>query len=169
MRKSTKVLIVILILLIICLIGYIAYIYTQDNKEIDASVAENEIVGNTVENNIAEENTTNEISNTTDTENQIDTNTIQQNTTNTQTEEQPDNTDVVGKEEQESNQESGGVNLEQKAIELAKQKWGDTASNFVFTIDQVQGNIYHIAVISNAKTIAYMDVNIDTGEVIEND
>ncbi len=73
----------------------------------------------------------------------------------------------MGKEEQESSEESGSENPEEVAIALAKEEWGETSSSYRFVVENVEGNVYHIAVISNATTIAYMDVNIATGEIKE--
>ncbi len=145
MRKSTKILIGILIILIIALVAYITYIWAEDTLE-TANEVQNEIQNETDMENTT--NTTKDIE-----ENKINT----ENTTST----------VVGKEEKESSQQSGTENPEKKAIELAKKEWGETSDSYNFVVEAVEGNVYHVAVISNTITISYMEVNIETGEVIE--
>lgn len=172
MRKSTKVLIVVLVIIIISLIGYITYIFIED-KKIEEKQGENEvkqeeqIENNEIENNEIEKDES-QTYNTTSNTNIINENAEQ--TTN-QTNITPPGTElpteIVGQEEQESSQENGGVNPEEKAINLAKQKWGETSDSYTFMIDHIDGNVYHVAVVANAITIAYIDVNIQTGEVNE--
>ena len=113
---------------------------------------------NSIEENIT--NTYNTTNATNETSQQIQ-------NTNTQNSTENDGQEVVGKEEQESNQETGGVNPEEKAINLAKQKWGQNSDAYIFKVDYVEGDIYHVAVVSNAMIISYMDVNIKTEEVTE--
>lgn len=162
MRRSTKVLICILVILIICLISYIIYIM-QDKPVSSTSI------DNTILNNVESENITNEITNTVHTTNDINSqNAIEQNTTITEQVNNVDTNDnIIGKEEQESNEQSGGVNPDEKAIDLAKKEWGETAENYLFAVEDVNGNIYRIAVISNATTIGYIEVDIETGEAKE--
>jgi len=50
---------------------------------------------------------------------------------------------------------------------LAKEEWGETSKNYEFTVDQIEGDIYHIAVNSNAQVIGYVDVNIKTKTATE--
>ncbi len=158
MRTSTKVLIGILIILLITLIAYVTYIFTQEKS--------------VVENNTEEENVVNEIEEQ-NVINEIDTNVVEENTTtNTESNESTETNveptqNYVGKEEQESSEQSGTENPEQTAIDFAKEKWGETSSSYNFVVENVEGNVYHIAVISNAITIAYMDVDLETGEVTE--
>lgn len=44
---------------------------------------------------------------------------------------------------------------------------GETSESYVFTIDQIEGKIYHVAVNSNAQVIGYIDVNIETKTAVE--
>lgn len=163
MRKSTKVLIGILIILIICLISYIIYI---SQNEITSTSIQNE-----TQNELENENIVNEIENAVNTTNTLQEDNTQnqtsQNTSNEATNQNIPNNDITGKEEQESYEQSGGINPDEKAIDLAKQEWGETAENYLFAVEDIQGNIYRIAVISNATTIGYIEVNIDTGEAKE--
>lgn len=163
MRKSTKVLIGILIILIICLISYIIYI---SQNEITSTSIQNE-----TQNELENENIVNEIENAVNTTNTLQEDNTQnqtsQNTSNEATNQNIPNNDITGKEEQESYEQSGGINPDEKAIDLAKQEWGETAENYLFAVEDIQGNIYRIAVISNATTIGYIEVNLDTGEAKE--
>ena len=164
MRKSTKVLIGILIILIICLVSYIIYI---SQNEITSTIN----IENETQNEVENENMVNEIENTTNTTNTLEENNIQNQTTQNASNETANpnisNNNITGKEEQESYEQSGGVNPDEKAIDLAKQEWGETAENYLFAVEDIQGNIYRIAVISNATTIGYIEVNLDTGEAKE--
>lgn len=150
--KSNKGLTILLIILVIFLCAYLGYIFIQD-RNADKNDNNNT---NTATNSI-EENTTKTINTTSH----------QTQNTNTQNSVENDGPEVVGKEEQESNQETGGVNLEEKAINLAKKKWGQNSDTYIFKVDYVEGDIYHVAVVSNAMIISYMDVNIKTEEVTE--
>lgn len=158
MRTSTKVLIGILIILLITLIAYVTYIFTQEKSVVENNTEEENVVNETEEQNVI---------------NEIDTNVVEENTTtNTESDESTETTveptqNYVGKEEQESSEQSGTENPEQTAIDFAKEKWGETSSSYNFVVENVEGNVYHIAVISNAITIAYMDVDLETGEVTE--
>lgn len=157
-KKSTKGLTILLVLLVIFLCVYIGYVYMQDkNKE------KNE-TNTTVQENIKQNSITENKLNEANTENIVTQQTQNINTQNSVINSEPE---VVGKEEQESNQETGGVNPEEKAINLAKQKWGQNSDAYIFKVDYVEGDIYHVAVISNAMIISYMDVNINTEEVTE--
>ncbi len=158
MEKSTKILIGIFIVLIISLVGYLGYIFLDDknSEELDTNTVNNVEEQNT----ITDENTTNTTNTTT--ENSINQNTVNTNTTPTSTA-----PTVVGKEEKESTEQSGTENPEQTAIDFAKERWGETSSSYNFVVEKVEGNVYHIAVISNTITIAYMDVNLETGEITE--
>lgn len=165
--KVTKVLISILSVLIILLIGYFSYIFLQNNDdEKNSGLSENKLE----ENREKQEQNTIDGENTTNSENALNSsenaNVPQNNNTNQNTVKN-NTTEVIGKEEQESNNESNGINPDETAIKLAKEKWGETSKNYVFNVDQIEGNIYHIAVISNAQVIGYVDVNIDTKTAVE--
>ncbi len=157
MEKTTKILTGIMIVLIIILIAYTGYIYI-DEKTIAENKEKNETnTVNAIENYTTDENTSNSTNSVT--ENSVTENTAITGTATTPT--------VVGKEEQESHEQSGTENPDQTAIDFAKEKWGETSSSYNFVVEKVEGNIYHVAVISNTITIAYMDVNLATGEVTE--
>ena len=160
-KKSNKGLTVLLIILVIFLCVYLGYIFMQDRNS-----AKNETNTNAQENMVAnniQKNTTNTSNETNNTNKE----TQQTQNTNTQNSVENDGPEVVGQEEEESNQETGGINPEEKAINLAKQKWGQNSDAYIFKVDYVEGDIYHVAVVSNAMIISYMDVNIKTEEVTE--
>jgi glucan-binding YG repeat protein len=112
-----------------------------DNEETDPSENEKE-----QENEQENENTTTEGINE---ENVIDTNTTNKETTNNET----------------TNKTS-----EEKAMNLAKTKWGkDDDSVYYYLEEQLSDNIYIISVRSKETTARLMDyqVNLETGEVSE--
>lgn len=157
-KKSNTGLTILLVILVIFLCAYLGYIFVQDSNK-----AKNDTNNTNTATNSIEEN----ITNTDNTTNATNETSQQTQNTNTQNSTENDGPEVVGKEEQESNQETGGVNPEEKAINLAKQKWGQNRDAYIFKVDYVEGDIYHVAVVSNAMIISYMDVNIKTEEVTE--
>ena len=159
--KSTKGLTILLVILVIFLCAYLGYIFVQERNIIKNDTNNTNIATNSIEKNATNITNTTNITDTTNTTSQ------QTQNTNTQNSVQTDGPEIVGKEEQESNQETGGINLEEKAINLAKQKWGQNSEAYIFKVDYVEGDIYHVAVVSNAMIISYMDVNIKTEEVTE--
>ena len=169
MDKKTKILIGILIVLIILLIVYLSYIFTQNNsKEVEANVSENEVIENeTTEENTVETDVVEEDNKAKENEPNTQNTANSEKTNNTQSTVNSNNTEVVGKEEQESNSENKVENPEETAIKLAKEKWGETSKNYVFTVDQIENNVYHIAVVSNAQVIGYVDVNMNTKTAVE--
>lgn len=170
MKKETKIMVGILIVVVAIGIGVFAFTQLMPSTKEEPTTNEttnqsenNEVQQEETENK-SDHNTINSTNNTTSTTN---TNNAQTNhTTNTNS---ATTTGPQGKEEQESKQENQGINLEEKAIELAKQKWGKGAEAYTFSVDSKNGNVYHIAIYSNATVIEYMKVNVDTGEVIEED
>lgn len=166
MDKKTKIIIGILITLIIIIILVVLYrvlvIIPNENTTIDTYSMQdtNNITEKTEENQTENEIAENEINGNNTEEEVQNTNITEQTQQNTQNQ-------VTGKEEQESNQENNGINKEQKAIELAKKAWGENSDAYTFSIDYIEGNIYHVQVISNAQTIGYFDVNMETEEVKE--
>ena len=166
MDRKSKITIGILIALIIIIVIIVCYrvlviipnestinTYSeQDTNNVNSSLQENISENQSVENQVTENQTENE--------------TTQNTSTNTQNQSNTQN-QVTGKEEEESNQENTGINKEQRAIELAKKAWGENSDAYTFSIDYIEGNIYHVQVISNAQTIGYFDVNMETEQVTE--
>lgn len=167
MDKITKRLVVVLIILIILLVGYVGYIWYKNkgNAKKESESTEQNTIAIDQENNDEENEITENATNTGIVENAISKNELKRNTSVKK--EESSNTKVVGKEEAESNKENGGVNPQEIAINLAKEEWGETSKNYEFTVDQIEGDIYHIAVNSNAQVIGYVDVNIKTKTATE--
>ena len=158
MDRKTKIIIGILVILIVIVIAVVCYrVLVVIPKEANADTYINEIDDT---NETEKENET--------TQNAVNQNDIAEiNQTTTQNKVENTQNQVTGKEEEESNKENTGINKEEKAIELAKKAWGENSSAYTFSVDYIEGNIYHIQVISNAQTIGYFDVNVETEEVNE--
>lgn len=118
------------------------YINNEINMEVNNTV-ENEIEENTIQNTIVK----NEV----------------KNNTTTQT------SDVIGKEEQESNNENTGIDNEKIAIDLAKQEWGISIDSYDFQAESKGNGIYKVSVINKTdrNVITIYTVNIKTGTVTE--
>lgn len=83
-------------------------------------------------------------------------------------EKQPDEEEqYVGEEESSSmKEENTAKSKEEKAIDLAKKEWGDDDS-VSFNIEEKKGNIFYIAVKSDASVISWYEVNTETWEISE--
>lgn len=168
MKKETKIILGILITVIVIGIGVFAYTKlvpaAKEENTTNETTSQNET--NETENEMEETENNNQTNNTTN--NVVANHTTQNPQTNqSQNTNSGNTTPTEGKEEQESKQENQGINLEEKAIELAKQKWGKGAEAYTFSVDSKNGDVYHIAVYANATVIEYMKVNVQTGEVSE--
>lgn len=77
--------------------------------------------------------------------------------------------DVIGKEEQESNNENTGIDNEKIAIDLAKQEWGISIDSYDFQSELNGDGIYKVSVINKTdrNVITIYTVNIKTGTVTE--
>ena len=147
MKKTQNLLTGIIIVAVIALIGIIVWI------------TYNQIINSQKE----EKNTTNTIA-TNETTNTINVEENQEEEENTPVE---SNDDYIGIEEEESaNEENTEKTTDERAIELAKETWGEDDS-VTFSIERKDGNVYYIAVSSNATTISWYQVNIDTREISE--
>ncbi len=146
MKKTQNLLTGIIIVAVIALIGIIVWI--TYNQIINSQKEEN--TTNTITTN--ETNTTN---NTVVKENEEESTPVES------------NDDYIGIEEEESaNEENTEKTTDERAIELAKETWGEDDS-VTFSIERKDGNVYYIAVSSNATTISWYQVNIDTWEISE--
>lgn len=77
------------------------------------------------------------------------------------------NNNYIGQEENESTQqEDTQLTKDEKAIQLAKDKWGEDDS-VTYNIEEKKGNTYYIAVKSNATVVAWYEVNIETWTINE--
>lgn len=146
MKKIQNILTGIIIIAVIALLG------------ISVWIIYNQIINNQKQENISNNSsTTNEISNTIEEKNDEE-----ENNTTVQS-----NNDYVGVEEEESDkQENTEKTTEEKAIELAKETWGEDDS-VTFSIERKDENIYYIAVRSNAITISWYQINTETWEISE--
>ena len=83
-------------------------------------------------------------------------------------EEQEPEEEYVGEEEKTSQEEEDTeLSNDEKALQLAKEKWGEDDESVTYSIENKNGNIYHIAVKSNATTVIWYEVNIETWEISE--
>lgn len=147
MKKTQNLLTGIIVVAVIALIGIIVWI--TYNQIINSQKEEN--TTNTITTN--ETNTTN---NTVVEENEEEENTTIQS-----------NDDYIGIEEEESaNEENIEKTTDERAIELARETWGEDDS-VTFSIERKDNNLYYIAVRSNATTISWYQVNTDTWEISE--
>lgn len=147
MKKIQNILTAVIIIAVVGLMGIIVWI------------GYNQII-----NLQKEENTTNTITtNETNTTN----NTVVEEDKEEESTPIESNDDYIGIEEEESNQEENiEKSTDEKAIDLAKETWGEDTS-VTFSIERKDGNVYYIAVRSNATTISWYQVNIDTWEINE--
>lgn len=76
---------------------------------------------------------------------------------------------VIGKEEQESNNENTEVDNEKIAKDLAKKEWGISVNSYDFEAELKSEGIYKVSVINktNRNVITIYTVNIKTGTVTE--
>ena len=143
-NKSQKVLNIIIVLLVIALIAMIGLVIYDskmaNNEEKNVDVSKTEINQNQ-NNQVVEEE-------------------IQEETDNSE--------EYVGEEEKESQEEeTTELSNDEKAIQLAKKEWGEDDNTVTYSIEEKKGNIYYIAVKSNATTISWYQVNTETWEISE--
>ena len=72
----------------------------------------------------------------------------------------------TNKERKSKNEWNTAKSKEEKAIDLAKKEWGDDDS-VSFNIEEKKGNIFYIAVKSDASVISWYEVNTETWEISE--
>jgi len=144
--------IIVAIIALGLIIAYIVYGEISKNNDVP-------------QNNISniEKNTTNtsEVSNTTTVEKKKE--------EEEKKEQQPEEKNTyVGKEEDESTKEENTqMTKEEKAIKLAKDKWGKDDSTVTFNIEEKKDNIYYISVKSDATSIFWYEVNTETWTISE--
>lgn len=145
---KTKMKFLIIIIIIVFIIAVIWYV-TNKNKSSEAEETENTVVE--VQEEEEQNATEEENQNTSESEGMVD-----NETSYTQIDEAPEG-DIV---------EVTGTD-EEKAIALAKNKWGVDDDTVYFTIANTDGNIYYISV-NNSETsgvITWYMVDVETGEV----
>ena len=162
-QKKQNILNGIIAIIIVLLIGVIAfaiyYMQTKDNiivqtsnkngiEEIEKNVEENkdeeqeDIIKENNQENIVEEKEEEQLA-------------------------KENKSEYIGKEEQESKKEENKEkSKDEKAIELAKKAWGNDSS-VSFSIEEKKGNIYYVAVKSDATVSLWYEINTDTWEINE--
>ena len=165
MTNRTKIIIAIVVIIAIIMgiifivknvnvekkdLGYNENLFKEFNEEKDGKEEQNEVIeNNVIENNVIENK--NE-------ENNISSNIA----TNTQS-------NVTGKEEQESSNENVEVDNEKIAIELAQKEWGIDIDSYKFVAKSEGNGVYTVSVINKTTTsvITIYKVNVRTGAVTE--
>ena len=161
MDKFTKFLIVIAIIIAIMIVVGIGYLVIDSDKS-DVEINNDEIT-------IEEEKPDEEIVEEEEDEKEEE-NTIKEEVT-----EDPEankrgvQTQVTGREEQQSNNQPNQKTDDQKVIEMAKKKWGENDSTVSFNIENREGHIFKVSVRNKNTTaaLAWYTVNISTGEVTQ--
>ena len=75
--------------------------------------------------------------------------------------------EYIGEEEKENNEVvSKPKSNDEKAIELARAKWGND-NTVTFSIEEKKDLIYYVAIKSDATVISWYEVNVETEEVSE--
>lgn len=142
MMKKQSILTVIIVIAVIALIGIIGY------------VAYEEITNR----NKAETESTPQVE-----EKQEE---VQQTEEPIEEEKEPEE-EYVGEEEKEAQEEENTeISKDEKAIELAKQTYGED-DTVTFSIEEKKDNIYYIAVKSNATVISWYEVDTDNWTISE--
>lgn len=160
MEKKTIVLIIITVILFLILVAGVCYGFffsgkeniENDFKEVSSeNVTEREnmnLIGkmNTATGKFIQEEKPEEPKNVPDTTNQ-----------------------VIGKEEAESANENVGMTEAEKAIEIAKEKWGKEDTSVTYAVANHTGNTYVISVTNKETTavMAWYQVDMTTGKVVE--
>ena len=143
-QKALNITIVLLVIALAVMIGIV--IYDTNNAEKNIDVAKTEMNQNQNNETIKEEIKEEEKEET-----------------------QKENNDEYIGEEEKNSQEGEDIELtnEEKALQLAKEKWGENDNTVTYSIEEKNGNIYYIAVKSDAKTVLWYEVNIETWEISE--
>lgn len=152
MRKSTKqnILTAVIVIAIIALIGTIVYVMYEEKIKASNSNAQN-ISSSTGKTNSTTNNTIKE-----EDKSQVEDDV-----------EQESEEEYIGKEEEETTKEEDTqISKDDKAIQLAKEKWGEDDS-VTFNIEEKKENIYYVAVKSNATVIVWYEVNTETWTISE--
>ena len=167
MTNRTKIIIGIII--VVAIIGII--FATVKNKKVDNNEIVNQdefgnvfdylnevneeenIINDVIENNVVEENLLSE---------------TVKNEFNNNVQNSSDNI-VVGKEEQESNNENTEINNKEVAIDLAKKEWAISVDSYDFQAELQSDDVYVVKVINktNRNEVTRYTVNVKTGAVVE--
>lgn len=167
MTNRTKIIIGIII--VVAIIGMI--FATVKNKKVDNNEIVNQdefgnvfdylnevneeenIINDVIENNVVEENLLSE---------------TVKNEFNNNVQNSSDNI-VVGKEEQESNNENTEIDNKEVAIDLAKKEWAISVDSYDFQAELQSDGVYVVKVINktNRNEVTRYTVNVKTGAVVE--
>jgi len=74
--------------------------------------------------------------------------------------------EFVGEEEQETSKEDNTKSKDEKAIQLAKDEWGDD-DTVTFSVEKKKDTKYYVAVKSAATVLQWYEVDTDTWEISE--
>lgn len=149
MSNGTKILIGSIVVIVI---GVCVYVGISISKEASTlNQEENKVSIDNYINEILdeEENKNNIVENT---ENKPETN------TNTNTNKEPE---IVGKEEQESNQENTGLSDKETAIKLAQEEWGIDINSYIFEIELNSDGTYRVIVRNKTDRNAVTQYKVD--------
>ena len=164
MTNKTKIIIGILIvaIVIVAIVGI-----SQQTKSEDNTSYENKESINNLFDEYIDENQENETNNIVEENNSIESPVTESKNNNVQNE-NPQKT-VIGKEEQESNNENTEAADRQQAIDLAKEEWGISVDSYDFQAELKEEKIYEVSVINktNRNVITIYTVNLKTGTVTE--
>ena len=163
MERKTKILMIVTGIIVIILISLIIY-FSQTNKTQENKIQEENTQNEIQENTQVDENNTSEMNNITNENIVEDQNETDEEIPNIQN---PPQQEVVGREERET--EKIEKTDDEKAIELAKNKWGANDNTVTYSIATKNSSDEYIVSVSDSKTtvLAWYSVNISTGEVIE--
>ena len=162
MDKFTKFLIVIAIIIAIMIVAGIGYLVIDSDKT-DVETNNNEVI---IEEQEPEEQEVDE-------ENVEDEEKSEENIVAEEVSEDPEankrgvQTQVTGREEQQSNSQYNQKTDNEKVIEIVKKKWGENDNNVSFNIVNREGHIFRVSVNNKNTTavLAWYTVNLSTGEV----
>lgn len=158
MTNKTKIIIAILIILAI---GVAIFGIASNNKSENSTNKKQDEIDNMLKYFDETDDKNTQINNT-EIKNDIENITSNENQVNNENQ----NNVVVGKEEQESNNENTELDNKQKAIELAKKEWAISVNSYNFQVSDVKSDgTYDVTVISNdanRTTVAIYNVNVKT-------
>lgn len=72
------------------------------------------------------------------------------------------NQEFIGEEEQEDQR-----SYDEIAMDIAKSEWGENDQSVTFSVEQINGAIYHIAVKKDATVITWYEINVEEKTITE--
>jgi len=149
-------LIVVCVIVVVCLLGYAGQYMNDDTQPVNIASSNNK-------QNVSTSNG-NKVSNTTKKEENTESKKEDEKVEEEKTEEDKEKEE---EKEQETVVEENSVSSEDKAIDLAKKKYG-TSNGVYFRIEQIQSNgVYIVSVRDNetTKDLAWYTVDVNSGTV----